>query len=458
MLVIDSTLRRVVTNHISAVVLLFVAASALSGCSTWPPDPESDVPERVASEMLPTPSSSDDLGDIHVYVDRTLSMAPFLGPSSSPYRDVLNGLDNLFGGQASFFGFGFPNTSGEQTIKPISPGSLLSKGRYEYVNNDYASLFRDLDRDGTTHLIVSDGVQSTRDAGARFSEIIESIDTWIQKGGIFTVLSYRAPYQGTYYHEVPETGSIAYDCKNRPFHVFGFFPSSEALDRYVEIMQEDRLNPVYQVSVGPPGTRIQPLESPPANTGERRGPRALRDITEYYRDDASVGLYAATVASPSPPAQLPYSVLLSKNAPPWQTLSSTVRRDILSSLEASVRGYRLDGINRGDTLTVSALDDSVLNVQEADVSLQSDTSAVLTIPMRASLDPGRSYLALDVQVRLSPSGANRVVPSDLSTRVDSRVAACSQTLNLRRTLGAILREHYLVGRSVLLTEWPGASG
>ena len=54
---------------------------------------------------------------------------------------------------------------------------------------------------------------------------------------------------------------------------------------------------------------------------------------------------------------------------------------------------------------------------------------------------------------VSPAGANTVIPDSYSTRRDDRPAKCSRTLNLQRTIGAVLREHYVLGRALLVTEW-----
>ena len=56
------------------------------------------------------------------------------------------------------------------------------------------------------------------------------------------------------------------------------------------------------------------------------------------------------------------------------------------------------------------------------------------------------------EARMTPLGAQDLVPEAFTTRDDSGPGSCSQTLNFRQLLGAILQEHYVLGRALLVTE------
>jgi hypothetical protein len=126
---------------------------------------------------------------------------------------------------------------------------------------------------------------------------------------------------------------------------------------------------------------------------------------------------------------------------------------VAESLEPSFQHWRID--------TLSVERESTTLTPTSGPTILDAASEPAPEPMRASLsatvqhspDAPRERIASLLTIGLSSAGANTVVPDRFSTRRDDRPSACSQTLNLQRTMGAILREHYVVGRTLLVTEW-----
>lgn len=455
---LDGTTR----TAIAAFVLLTIAVF-IGGCSEWPPP--ADRAEAMAEAVLPSVSASQDNPEMRVYVDCSLSMAPYTSADASPYRTVLQATDNLFGGTSSFFCFGFPSKTESQVVQPVRTGALLSPDAYGYVNNDYGILFQNfLPDDGqpsTTHIVMSDGVQSSPTGGARFARIVDAIGAWVHEGGIFALLTYRTPYRGTYYNEVPQPGQVTYNCGDRPIHLFGFFPSPDALDSFVEVM-ETEVTADYRIRVGLPAARLMPtdeLADAPIPSGGLHKPR---DVTSYLTPDVTGDVNAGIVTGGGSLTSLTYGVRFDPEAAPWSTVEADVRRQIFSSADVTLTAHQIANWAGGpaDTLSVTPLpDDGIRLMSDPEWAVVNDSLVTYQFPVDVSFPKsGRNHVALDVQLGLSPNGANRLVPGSLSTQVDADPRACSRTLNLGRTLGAILRNHYIVGRSLTFLQWTTGAG
>ncbi|WP_157621419.1 hypothetical protein [Salisaeta longa] len=384
-------------------------------------------------------------------------MRPFTTSSSSTYFDLLRGLSNLLAGNIQFYGFGFPSEATGQKAAPINPVLLEEASAYTYVNNDYGSFFASLvdTAQARTHLVISDGVQSDVD-GARFGEIVAAIGNWLEGGGVFTLMAYRAPYRGTYYHEVPTTGTVQYACDNRPFYIFGFFPSLDAQKEALKILRSGSMAPAHVIRIGQASAAIVAQERAYAPVNKRRAPRILANFVKHGRTSARYDhVYSGRPTTPNKRVPLSYEVRFDSTAP-WTNLPDREMETVRGSLQPSYTHWRID------TLEVDVDPPNVaLTLTEKPRVFEARTIPVAGQPLRAHLvtpmlyqaSQSRQRVASLLTIGLEPAGANALVPDAFSTRRDDRPSACSQTLNMKRTMGAILREHYVVGRALLILQW-----
>lgn len=432
----------------------------LSGCGDTLPEEQApllveEINRHIESVGNITPHAEQEAGDLQVYVDRSLSMRPYTTGGESVYFDLLSTIDGQLAGQVNFYGFGYPSEEDQQVVESADAFFFEDPDAYTWVNNDYGSLFSDLAPD-QPHLILSDGVQSEPEEGARFGGIVSSIGTWLETGGVFTLLVYRGPYEGTYYHEVPDTGAIAYNCSDRPFYGFGFFPSVAAKQEYIEILEANGVETVHQITIGTSSASVTPREhAHPANEDQRRGDRLFRSLTDHRDTHPDVGhVFSGQVANPNAGAGSPmqFDVSVDSTALPWRALSKADREHVMNALEPTFQHWRIDTLSVGNSNAV---------LTKTDTPRIFDTGATVRDTWDAHVDASLLYspkgrqerIASVLQLGLGPAGANRLIPNNLTTRRDNNENACSQTLNIQQTMGAVIREHYVLGEALLVTEW-----
>ena len=428
-------------------------------CEGEPEIVTAEVMKDVASVGSITPLPQDEIDKVDVYVDRSLSMQAFTSAQQSVYRNVLQDLDGLLAGNIRFYGFGFPSEEQGQVAERINPVQLEEASAYTYVNNDYGALFADLQPDSRrTHLVISDGVQSDVD-GPRFAEVVSGIGNWIEGGGIFALMAYRAPYEGTYYHESPRPGQVQYSCSDRPFYAFGFFPSVRAKEDLLDILRGSGTAPEHVLTVGQASASIVAKEGglPPAGRG--RGPQVLATYNDHSASSPEIDhVYSGRAVGKGPTTPLRFEVRFDSTAP-WTNLSEEEMTRVATSLRPSFQHWRVDTleVTPSNVFLTPLTDGNAPGIYDAK-SIPDDPQndplvATLVAPMAYTSGGGRQRVASLLTVGLSPTGANQLIPEDLSTRRDDRSSACSRTLNIQRTIGAVLRDHYVLGRALLVTQW-----
>jgi hypothetical protein len=425
-------------------LVLFGLLGTTSGCD--PSVITDDQAAMVADSLLATPAQEPSQM-VHVYLDRSASMRPFVQARGEVLVQLVNLLDGVLGAQ--FYGFGFPSQQTGQVIVPLreNPVQLLQPASYAYVNNDNGELFRALsDSTSGLHVVISDGVQSAPDDGMRYREIVESIRRWLDQGHVFAVFTFRVPYRGTYYSEVQaalgQGTAVAYDCEDRPLHLFAFSSSEAALARFRENLDAEGLAAQYEVEMGRPAGTMRAAEA----AEERRGtPRYLMKLYDH-------GL------GTMPPVQsarlnrrhdsIPLLFEVDTLAHPWRSLSTDARLQALSSLRLDVVAYDLGNLHRQAAQPVR----STRPTSGAPVTVDSAGTGGVALASITPAEGRRQHTAWVASGRLTPVGAQALVPAGLSTRDDRSPEACGQTLNLRPMLGALLQEHYVLGRAILVTE------
>jgi len=454
--------KRYIVGMALAVLVVAGLAVTLIGCGPVATDDEVQALVPSIMQQLPTeegsilPLPERDLDGVSVYVDRTLSMQAFASDErEASYNRVFQVLDGVLASKTSFYGFGYAQNAGDQSVVRANPLELQEASAYSMVNNDYGELFSSFssgNRENETHLVVSDGVQSDASEGSRFRGVVQSIGEWVEDGGVFVLYAYRSPYRGTYYHEVPEPGQVEYSCSDRPFYMFGFFPSVDAASELEEIFQDETLDPAYQIMIGEASATVSARSTTPS--AERRsGPRILGNYN-HHSPGVVRSVYSGRVNGEKP--SIYFDINFDRTRQPWTALSEREMARVAETLEPSLEHWLLERAD-ADSVSLPRLKEDAPIEYDPSVEIASQTDTVwqahVKIPMSYDLKGPNNRLISLLTLRPSPTGANRLVPESLSTRRDDRPEACSQTLNLRRTLGAVLREHYVIGRSMLITKW-----
>ncbi len=451
------------TGHLPLFLLLAALVFGFIGCN----GPTQDEVESVVSEVNKDENYGDDfmkykssegLKSFKVFVDRTLSMKPFIGEGESLYDQVIRILDNRFATKSSFYGFGYRTQKGKQHVDPISALNLQDPSSYQWVNNDYAELFSSFSSfKDTSRLVISDGVQSDVRGGERFRRIVKSIGDWVDGGGVFALLAYRAPYRGTYYHEVFEPGRIEYDCSDRPFYVFGFFPSVSAFKDLSGVLFDEGFTPAHQILIGETEAKVSPYKWALSEGQEDRGRRLLNGFKDYGGEGNLRNVYYGRSILNDGDANLRFNISFDLEEYPWRGLSGRELERVVETMEPSIRSWSVNSVQK-DTASTQPLGTRRVEGSEAEVRILSKSDSIWTAGVQIPLferpqKGGRQLMASVLSLNPSPTGASRLIPSELSTGRDDRASACSSTLNLQPMLGAVLRQHYVIGRTMLLTDW-----
>jgi len=426
------------------------------GCGGPSPDEIDSVVSKIDRDN--NPDTLIGLKTFKVFVDRTLSMKPFAKKGSGPYGRMIRILDNVFATRSSFYGFGYRTREGDQDIDPVSAVQLQDPSKYQWVNNDYARLFSSFKSAGdTSRLVISDGVQSDVEGGERFRRIVRAIGNWIEGGGVFSLLAYRAPYEGTYYHEAPEQGRIEYECPDRPFYVFGFFPSQNAFHDLSSVLEDEGFLPVHQVLIGETVSQVSPHWEALPTSGGQRGARLLNGFKDYEGKEGLHNVYYGRPILNEGEAKVRFDATIDLQDFPWRGLSSQELERVVTTMEPSVRSWATNSF-QSDTASTRFLGSKRIGGSDTEIRILSKSDSVWTAGIQMPLshgppEEGSRLMASVLSLHPSPTGANRLIPSELSTRRDDRSSACSRTLNLRPMLGAVLRQHYVIGKTVLVTDW-----
>ena len=429
-----------------AFPFLLLALLASAGC-----DPA--INDTVAAEVSRTLAAPSETavrpGGVSAYVDRSASMKPFAASSDGALRQLVQALDNTLG--ARMYGFGFPTEDGGQVVERMAGSSALLGSRFDYVNNDYGALFAAIaDSARGTHLVISDGVQSDPDEGARYRPAIEAVRRWLGGGGVFEIMTYRTAYQGRYYSEVlaaeDQSAGVTYSCDDRPLHVFAFAPDAAALTAIRENLEAMGLETAYDLVIGPETAMFRPEESAPA--GERRVP-ALASFVDHEPTTGQAVFSARPVGPRDEAKRLPFRLAVDSAAEPWRGLSEAERQRVLAAAELTFDARLLGNLRRGDAL---AYDPVAADVQVEVAAASADGATYVAAARLPDSVEGLNVIAWQATARLSTAGAYALVPAALSTADDRTDEACGQTLNIRPFLAALIHEHFVLGRALLLTE------
>ena len=415
------------------------------------------------------------IGPVEVYVDLSLSIQPYLAPAAAggapAFARLVEALDNSLGSDVEFFGFGFEPDSAAQTVTPVSIGRLLQAGSYTRVNNDYGALFAGFRPDtaaagggtgslGATRVVITDGVESDPEGGARFGRVVAAAEGWVRSGGVFAAYLYRAGYSGTYFTEgaACPRGRLALSCADRPLVAFVFAPTAGQADKLVAAMGDD-LQFEHVVRVGGRDADLVATAEVPVE-GSRRPNRLLRDLAQTISpgfeavSHARVNNVAADAQGFVP---LEFTLQIDIDAEPWRSLSGAEREAFILTLRPRLRAFAVN--TRRDTVAVHEVE---ADVYRPTVTVDSAGVAHVVLPVKRPTTRGASVEGTAADgarhfaflLSLVPyESAPGLVPDGFSTPTDCDAAACSRTLNLAPLLGAILRDDYVPARTLFLAEW-----
>ncbi len=450
---------------------LLCSALLVAGCGGGSPFADPATVGAVAEAVLAeAPEASGALrragdapiGPVRVYVDLSLSIQPYLAPAvggaeggAPVFSRLVEALDNSLGADVEFFGFGFEPDSAAQTVTPLPVGRLLQAGSYTRVNNDYGALFAGFAPDSTgdlgpTRVVITDGVESDPEGGARFGRIVAAADRWVRAGGVFSATLYRASYSGTYFTEgaACPRGRLAMSCDDRPLVAFVFAPTADQADKLMAALGDD-LRPEHVLRVGGRDADLVPVAEV-AVEGSRRPRALLRETGETVApgfESVAYGRVNTRGADAQGFVPLEFTLQLDDAAEPWRSLSGAERAAFLRTLRPRLRAFAVD--TRRDTVAVTEVD---IDVYRPTVTVDSLGVAHVVLPVKRPTTGNLRHFAFLLSL-VPYESAPGLVPEGFSTPTDCDAARCSQTLNLAPLLGAILRDDYVPARTLFLAEW-----
>lgn len=276
----------------SLLILQLLALLSLSACGTRPPDWNKVINDAGSSNTATPPSAVETTNELVVYLDTSASMAGYVTKDGqSIFGKTLRELRHATGTFASsdakvivrrvasdvgpaltdmeltsasqdqsIYRAGETNLAGA-IISFKTPPATVSKGSVGAANTR-ASL-----SDGEKsqpipkfHILVTDGVQSTKqgnatsDCGAGSDQfcVRQKIGELLQANWGGCILGIRADFRGNVYSEVNRS-AIPYETRTsdpatfRPFYLYVFSPDPQALDSLVKSLKE-RLRPLVPSS------------------------------------------------------------------------------------------------------------------------------------------------------------------------------------------------------------------
>jgi hypothetical protein len=416
-----------------------------------------------AGDLASLVTDTSGLGPIRVYVDRSLTIAPYDRSTGSPFGALLDRLDDWIAGEVAFAGFGYEHRGdGRQQVMPLPARAFRQVRTYGFANNDYEALFRSFRPSDTTRVVITDGVQSDPNNQARLAGVAEALNEWLSGGGVFAVLMYRNGYDGQYYSDLDEGSRPVYRCPDRPLLVFVLAPSSQAVGNLLERLGP-ALAPAHVVRVGEADAEIRPIDESLPERGEKRGRRVMRYIQPVYVPGFAP-IHAAMVVDRAGRTSDRYvPIQFESVAPlrehPWQALGEAGSRAVLSDLRPELRAWSYDrralgsakAGQKGAPLTPRPLD--ARPASSPVLTKRGDTLvARFTLPVRRPDAESDDYVLL-FSLRPGERAARLLVPDSFSTDDDRVPGACSRTLKLERFLGAILLRNYIPARELVLVDW-----
>lgn len=402
------------------------------------------------------------LGPIRVYVDRSLTMAPFDRSRTSPFGALLDRFDDWIQQEVSFAGFGYEHRGdSRQQVVPMPAHLLREPGTYSFANNDYEALFRSFRLGDTTRVIITDGVQSDPNDQTRLAGVADALHQWTSAGGSFAALIYRNRYTGQYYSDLDGGSRPVYGCADRPLVVFVLAPSSQAVDDLVERLG---LAHAFELKLGGGSSQIRPVAETLAEGEGGRGNRVMRGI-ESTRVRGFAPVYTAIVADRSGRdsdgyVPLQFEVVALRTSEPWRALGEAETRAVLTGFRLDLRAWSYDRHTLG---TGKRLDPSALGLTAKSLDVRTPPPPVLsrrgdtlvarfTIPVRRPDSEADDFVLL-ASLRPGEAAARRLVPDVFSTDDDRSAAACSRTLKLERLLSALVLRNYVPARTLLVVDW-----
>ena len=405
------------------------------------------------------------LADIELYVDRSLSMKPYVSSKATTYTDLLDTVGDFIASQVRIYGFGYRN-KGEpiQTIEPITPGQLKQPATYSYANNDYASLIQRFRHDGVTRMIVTDGVQSDPKDGPRLGDVAEALYQWMHQGGSFAIFLYRTPYRGQYYSDLAGPDPY-YQCDNRPLLLFVLAPSPQAIED-LRARLGARLVPEHIIRISGKDLDLAPVATLPPEGRQNKGTRVMRKIhtrlLKNYHPIYRVIVLDQAGDDRKRYVPLQFAVRLSMQSDPWKILGPEQTRQFIADLHAHLQIWAIDTRARGQQDSLDG--EPMLHRQEIDLLEPPEPQIIVTpdslvarftLPLRkpaARQRQGKDYV---FYLALAPSDENAklLVPEAYSTTNDLAATNCDKVLKLRRLIGAIILRNYVPGQMLVLADW-----
>jgi hypothetical protein len=411
------------------------------------------------SALVNTRSS---VGPIRVYVDRSLTIAPYDRSGGSPFGQLLSRFDDWIAGEVAFSGFGFAQRSdAAQGVIPASVQELMNPGSYSFANNDYGSLFQSFAPGDTTRVVITDGVQSDPLNQARLSTVTTALHHWVSRGGAFATLIFRNRYEGTYYSDLEEPGARRYACPDRPLLVFVLAPSLGAVDDLLARLQP--LRPAHVIRIGGANAVARPApETLPTEPG-RRGDRVLRKV-QRAELNGFAPIHTAVVSTRTGAAAagyvpLQFEVVAPLGEYPWKGLGIAGTRQFLADTRPELTGWTADAGSRrrgGGKDARPGLTAVTLDSRQAGApTLQQKGDSIVaryTLPLRRPATDAREVILL-FTLHPGESASRQLVPAGYTTDDDRAASACSRTLKLERLLSAAVLRNYIPARSLLVTQW-----
>lgn len=169
--------------------------------------------------------------DVRIVVDGSMSMAGFVGCGQQPTQfDVV--LDRLMTElrvtSVSVFGEGGRGGPTEASGRPLHCPELYNRRQ----NADY-KLYAQIAADSqgpAAQLYLTDGVQSDLGGNSQ-SPSVDQLARWLDEGRALAILAFRSRFEGPIWSEMRNRFIDTAVVERRPFYVFAFARSDEALDR-----------------------------------------------------------------------------------------------------------------------------------------------------------------------------------------------------------------------------------
>lgn len=244
---------------------------------------------------------------VTLWVDMSASMYGYLTEPDSRFRQVLKPLTSRLSANLEIKGIGKPRDGSSVTSKP-EIRDLLNQANYDRKDSDFGPVIRRFaSQPRRIHLMLTDSVEWRKETLEHYGDLARAANEALKPEGEFALLVFRGSYKGAYSsailagHPPPNAARtwyvVDYDTRGRPFTIWAFLPPGASIESIKKHLKSHNLEAGLKLNLHEGDILPRLAIKIPAQQGQRRGERLLRDAQLVHSPDLKSFLKANIVST-----------------------------------------------------------------------------------------------------------------------------------------------------------------